>query len=167
MGSQPNFGNASILGAYMHIWTPNLSLREALKKSIFFRGWVHKFGSIDPNKTNFYGFPYSLTMFHSHKSDNKDSNRWPYLSGICCHELQISCWLQKLSMAALPKKDHFPLSSSFAFKHLIISANCWQIWYRYFYVPFNLGNSNEPLKLIWLPLNWTKGAKQSDFYCCD
>ena len=120
-----------------------------------------------PNKTNFYGFPYSLTMFHSHKSDNKDSNRWPYLSGICCHELQISCWLQKLSMAALPKKDHFPLSSSFAFKHLIISANCWQIWYRYFYVTFNLGNSNEPLKLIWLPLNWTKGAKQSDFYCCD
>ena len=49
--------------------------KGSLKKSIFFRGWVHKFGSIDPNKTNFYGFPYSLTMFHSHKSDNKDSNR--------------------------------------------------------------------------------------------
>ena len=52
------------------------------------------------------------------------------------------------------------------FKHLIISARCCQIW-RQFYVTFNLANSNEPLKLIWLPLNWTKGAKLSDFYCCD
>ena len=142
--------------------------KGSLKKSIFFRGWVHKYGFGTQIKPIFMASLIHLQCFIHTKVTTRTQIGDPTFQAFVTMSSRYPAGCRNFQWLHCQKKItfHFPVDS-FVFKHLIISANCWQIWYRYFYVPFNLGNSNEPLKLIWLPLNWTKGAKQSDFYCCD